>query len=123
MGNFIYKCVSLSLKIKSDDSSLTKSASNYERVLNEAAKDGWEFVKIDSISNSQLDDNLNLQPNLIVDITCTKVFIFKKEVPKFIDSVKNNKIDLVVTQAICPSCQNEISLDDFFCENCGNKLK
>lgn len=123
MGNFIYKCVSLALESHNEDSFLANTVSSYEKILNETAKDGWEFVKTDTIQLQSREDNLHPQSVAYTESGITKILIFKK----YASDVNDNQQELnfVFNEPLltCPSCRNEISPDDIYCQNCAHKLK
>lgn len=123
MGNYIYKCVSLAIESYNEENFLENTVNSYEKILNETAKDGWDFVKVDTISPLQQENNLNPQNTTLADISITKILIFRKQV---IDVNENQtEISFVFSEskATCPACKNEVSADDIYCENCAYKLK
>ena len=120
MGNYIYKCVSLSLKLNNDEDFLVNS---YESLLNDTAKDGWDFVKTDTLFPAPQKNNLSTENIAVADMTCLKILIFKKHV----DDINENQTEINFLfsdgKRTCPSCQNEVSEEDIYCENCATKLK
>ena len=123
MGNFIYKCVALALEPYNEESFLTNTVNSYEKILNEIAKDGWEFVKTDTIQLLSREDNLHPQSVAITETGTTKILIFKKYTSDINDN--QQELNFVFNEPLltCPSCRNEISADDIYCQNCAQKLK
>lgn len=103
----MYKCVALSLEIN-DKEALSEAADAYEKILNEVAEENWKLVQIDTLSAESKNGD--------ADRKISKILIFRK-----------NKTDHQTAPSYqslyCPSCKNEISIDDDYCENCACKLK
>lgn len=119
MDAYIYKCISLILEPDSD-SFITDTARSYESVLNEAAKDGWQLDKIDTISPLSSDNHYNT--NTFTETAFAKVLIFKKQKTT---SDKSIQPELRLNEIIlsCPNCKTTVSEEDIYCENCAYKLK
>ncbi|MFN8296895.1 MAG: hypothetical protein U0T69_11910 [Chitinophagales bacterium] len=115
--------MSLALESHNEDSFLANTVSSYEKILNETAKDGWEFVKADTIQPLSQEDNLHPKSVAFTKSGITKILIFKK----YASDVNDNQQELnfVFNEPLltCPSCRNEISADDIYCQNCAHKLK
>lgn len=123
MGNYKYKCISLSLKSHNDEDFVVNTIHSYESALNDAAKDGWDFVRTDTVFPHQQKNNLKTQNTSIADMIGLKVLIFKKYVGDI--NEKQTEISFVFNEdkITCPSCRNEVSKEDIYCENCATKLK
>jgi len=118
MKSYAYKCIPILVKVATEEEFLSNTAAAYESVLNNAAKDGWQFVKIDTLAESQ-EDNLQNSNVSALEKICTKVFIFRKQ----LDSNNERKLNSDLNERTCPSCDSLISDEDIFCENCAFKLK
>lgn len=116
MESYTFKCIPLLLKLTMEDEFLSETSVAYEKILNEAAKDGWKFVRIDTISSENQEETY-LNNISTTEKLCTKVFIFKKKISS------KKKEEYIIDELICPSCKSEISEEDIYCENCATKLK
>lgn len=130
MSNYIYKCVSVPTIIntgKTGKNIHENAVKVYENIINNVAKDGWEFVNIDTVSSLQNPGCLGQIIGLFLggaksEIETFKLLTFKK--------LTNNNISKTITDIvssnnsnICNKCNNTVKEEDMFCENCGNKLK
>lgn len=83
MKNYTYKCVPVPTIIatgKQGNGQHGQAVDAYQLLINEAAKDGWKLVNIDTISSSQKPgcfDGLFGAKDQIVNI---KMLVFEKEV-------------------------------------------
>ena len=123
MGNYIYKCVSLALESYNEEGFLVNTVNSYEKILNDTAKDGWDFVKVDTISFVPSKSNLNLKQSAVTENTITKILIFRKQMIETNENQTEINFIFNESKVICPACKNEVSADDIYCENCAYKLK
>lgn len=123
MELYTYKCIPLLFRLTMDDEFLSDTAVAYESVLNKAARDGWQFVRIDTINADSTEENFHNGNITNADKLCTKVFIFKKLNSSGYKQSAAKNYEFINEKSICPSCHNEVSESDLFCENCAYKLK
>lgn len=116
MGNYIYKCVPLSLEADNNQPLIENIVRTFENILNESAKDGWDFVKTDTISQPSFNSESNSNTSHI------KILIFKKYIVAKVLNPPEINFVFNETELECPGCKNEIGENDFYCENCATKL-
>lgn len=116
MESYSFKCIPLLLKLTMEDEFSNQTSIAYEQILNDAAKDGWKFVRIDTIYADNKEEVYTDEISTF-ERTCTKVFIFKKKI-----TIKKN-FEFITKALFCPTCKTVISEEDIYCENCATKLK
>ncbi len=81
MSNFTYKCVSVPDVIntgKTGKDLHSQAVSTYEKIINEAASGGWEFVNIDTVSSMQQPGCLAGLMGQKAQSVTFKLLVFKK---------------------------------------------
>lgn len=79
MPNYEYKCVSVPTIVNTKAGAHNEAVSVYEQAINNAATNGWELDKIDTVSSSQPPGCMGVLTGQKETIVSFKLLVFRRE--------------------------------------------